>query len=143
MIKKFEACISHWCLKWILMGGRMILINSVLSYILVYWISLILILVSVVSHIIRRIFQFFWVGILDSSKFNFSSWESIALPKHLGGWWLKNMSWFNNALCAKSMWRSLFQNGLKNKVIMENYIKSSFIYQWIRDLVWTITRRLL
>ena len=57
-------------------------------------------------------FNFLWLGSVDFSKYHLAAWEKIALSKNNEGWGIKKLSWFNLALCAKSMLRTLFVTGL-------------------------------
>ena len=97
-----------------------------------YWLSLAMIMASVISKIIRNmIFHFIWVGNMEQSKFHLSSWKSISLPNNLGGRWLKHLAQFNYALSLKSIWRGLFGEGLWRRFLKLEYIIFS-IAQWIR-----------
>ena len=60
------------------------------------------------------------------------SWTTIAMPKILGGWGLKNISYFGKALATKSIWRDLFGTGLWSSLIYEKYLKHVSPVQWIR-----------
>ena len=57
-------------------------------------------------------FKVLWLGSLDFSKYDLAAWEKIALLKNNEGWGIKKLSWFNLALYAKSMLRTLFVTGL-------------------------------
>lgn len=74
---------------------------------------------------------FLWAGKSDSFKFHLVAWEGIASPKLYGGWGLKNLFFFNQALCAKSLWRVLFSRGFCHKVIRSKYIECPIVCDWI------------
>ena len=40
MLNKVDARIGNWCNRWLTLGGRLILIKSVMESLIVYWISL-------------------------------------------------------------------------------------------------------
>ena len=84
--------------------------------------------------LIRKIiFNFLWSGRLNYAKFHLSSWKILCLTKILGGWGLKNIFWFGDALGQKNLWRYLFSNDLRSDVLKCKYIKTFFISQWLRD----------
>ena len=68
------------------------------------------------------IFQFIWEGRLELSKFHLSSWGSLSKLKDKGAWGIKNLFWFNQDLYAKSLWHSLFNDGLWGGVLKDMYL---------------------
>lgn len=66
-------------------------------------------------------------------KFHFAAWDSLSKPKALGGWGIKQLGAFNIALCAKSMWRCLTNNGLWGSVIKAKYLKRLPMVYWFRS----------
>lgn len=60
------------------------------------------------------------------------SWDSLAKPKEYGGWGLKNIFYFGNALTTKSLWRSPFSKGQWSEVIKAKYMKNEDLVDWIR-----------
>jgi len=61
--------------------------------------------------------------------------DSLALPKLLGGWGLKNIHSFSTALTAKIGWRLISSNNLWSKVVTQKYIGLNFVVDWIRRSV--------
>ena len=84
LVHRFDKMIKNWTHQWLSLGGRLVLVNSVLHSLSVYWLSLVPTHVSVLNAIRRKICHFLWTGGRQSSKFHLSSWESLSLPKHLG-----------------------------------------------------------
>lgn len=89
------------------------MVKSVLESILVYWFSLIRIPASIIHGISRRMFQFLWAGSSTRHKFHLTNWESISVPKKMGGWGLKNLDWFSSAQLKKLMERALWEGSLE------------------------------
>jgi hypothetical protein len=122
LIKKVEHMINVWCYRWLSLGGRITLVNYVLSNILVYWFSLVVVPSSIIKTIRSKIFQFLWSGAVNQkSKIHLTSWESISKPKVLGGWGIKNIKWFNIALVLKTIWIGLSGNGLWGEILRAKY----------------------
>ena len=113
----------EWLLKCISrkirisIGGRLVLIESVLQGIPVYWMSLFPLPAVILSKIKPFLFLFLWSGCSMSRKFHLVSWEKLSVPRNLGGWGVKHLGHFNSALCAKMLWRCLFSKCLRGKII--------------------------
>jgi hypothetical protein len=76
---------------------------------------------------IRKLcFKFLWGGQKESFVMPWIKWDSLALPKLLGGWGLKNIHSFSTALAAKTGWRLISSNNLWSKVVSQKYISSRF-----------------
>jgi len=50
----------------------------------------------------------------------------------MGGWGIRDLDLFNQALAAKSMWRDLFHTGLWSSVMRKKYLKGIKIVSWLR-----------
>ena len=78
-------------------------------------------------------FEFFWIGNLDCEKFHLFAWEVLSKPNNKGGWGIKNLLWFNRALCEKRFWRSLFNTTLWVEIIKVKYLKWMSLDYWFRN----------
>jgi hypothetical protein len=65
LLQKVEKRISNWCHRWLTLGGRFILVKSVLENIHVFWLSLAKIPKAILEKIHRRMFSFLWTGNKD------------------------------------------------------------------------------
>jgi hypothetical protein len=119
---KFEKRITHWCNRWLSLGGRFVLIKSVLESQAVYWMALAAIPGTILKRIRQLIFSFLWTSGSANKHLHLCHWESIAKPKSVGGWGLRNIFLFNQALASKSLWRVLSQDGIWHRVITGKYI---------------------
>lgn len=115
-------------------GGRLILVKSVLIGIPIYWLSLHRIPVSILSRLRRLFFNFLWTGAADRRKLILTKWESIVLPTDHSGWGIRNLTYFGIALRMKSFWRSLFGTTSWSKVISAKYLNGDAI-RWLRNPV--------
>jgi hypothetical protein len=130
---KFEKRINQWCNRWLTLGGQYILAKSVLETQSVYWMALAAVPVSVLSKIRKLIFDFLWEGGGKTQRIHLCSWETLAKPKHLGGWGLQNLFLFNHALAANSLWHVLFKEGIWKKVIKDKYLPFYSVATWLRS----------
>jgi ribonuclease HI len=132
LVAKFERKISFWCNKWLSIGGRFILVNSVLHSISVFWMSLEKLPSSILNLLRRLSFNFLWNGQKDTHRFHLCSWNNISKPIKAGGWGLKNLAIFNTALLANSFWRALTHISLWHRVIFDKYLGKKSLIEWIR-----------
>ena len=88
------------------LAGRLTLANSVLSTILIYWMSIIRIPSIVVDKIDRMRCNSLWRGnSLCLGGHCLSWWDQICRPKQLGGLGVINTKLLNTCLLTKWWWR--------------------------------------
>jgi hypothetical protein len=107
LVAIFERKISFWCNKWLSLGGRFILVKSVLEGLAVYWMTLERIPNKIIILFRRLSCNFLWNDRVDNHRFHLCKWQSLYRPRKAGGWGLKNLSIFNSALLACSFWRAV------------------------------------
>ena len=73
-----------------------------------------------------------WTGRRAQEGIPLVKWDRIVRPKELGGWGLKNLYVFNQALETKSLWRMFFNRGLCGKVMKEKYLENKEVEVWLR-----------
>ncbi|CAK8543940.1 unnamed protein product [Lathyrus sativus] len=91
------------------MGGRVILINSVLANLLIHYLAFFKAPHKVVKNLIAIQRRFLWAGNSSNSFIPWVSWNSVCKSKEHGGLGIKHVGRFNSALLAKWLWR--FQTG--------------------------------
>jgi hypothetical protein len=94
--------------------------------------ALVAIPVSVLNKIRQLIYSFLWSGGSDKKHLHLSSWDSIARPKYLGGWGLRNIFLFSKALATNSLWRVLANDGIWHSVILGKYLPHCSVATWLR-----------
>jgi hypothetical protein len=62
LVVKFERKISFWCNKWLSLGGRYVLVKSMLEILSVFWMSLERIPCNILTKLHRLSFNFLWSG---------------------------------------------------------------------------------
>jgi hypothetical protein len=131
--KQFEKRIMSWNHKWLTLGGRFILVKSVLESISVYWMSLAKIPKCVLNNIRRIIFSFLWSGKKEKECMHLTRWKKIGKPKKDGGWGIKNIYIFGQALSVKSLWICLMLPCIWHEIILRKYLKRKTIEKWFRQ----------
>ena len=108
LIKKVENRITNWSHKWLTLGGRVTLINSVLNSIPIYWFSLGQIPISIMINSLRKlIVRFLWSGTGSVDKIHLIKWDMIFIPRAGGGWVIRNPLSSNIALSLKCGWKAI------------------------------------
>lgn len=132
LLKKIEARIALWSYRLLSIGGKLILVQSVLSSIPVYWFSLLEVPAYINKTIKRYFYKFLWNGSLNCDKIPMVAADTLARPYKFGGWGIKELESFNIALRLKSLWRGIFGNTLWSRLIYKKYIKMD-VNDWIRN----------
>ena len=83
LIKKFEKKISLWTHKLLSLGGRLVLVQSVLSSIPVYWMGLAPIPVSTLQKLKRITFAFLWGSSDTNRRYHLACWSDLSWPKKM------------------------------------------------------------
>ena len=91
MIQKYEKRICHWTHKLLSLGGRLILVQSVLSSIPLYWMGLAPIPASTLNKLRSITFAFLWGSIENNRRYHLVNWQSLLWPKENEGWGIKNL----------------------------------------------------
>jgi hypothetical protein len=132
LIEKVDKRINNWTSRWLSLGGRLVLVKVVLQSIPVYWFSLDEGSYLYYSQNPTTYGKFLWRGANKTTGYHLSKWQTIAFPKELGGWGIRNIYWFAKSLAAKSCWRGIFGNSLWSQILKGKYIKGVDLISWIR-----------
>lgn len=105
-------------------GGNITLINSTLSNLPTYCLSLFPIPVGVTNHIEKIQRDFLWGGVSDEFKIHLFSWSKICTALYLGGLGVRNLILFNRARLAKWLWHYATKREVSWRAMMEAKYKS-------------------
>ncbi|GLU01659.1 hypothetical protein SLE2022_189580 [Rubroshorea leprosula] len=135
LVELFAKKLSAWKGRYLSLGGRITLINSVLSSLPVFWMSVYLIPKGTIHSLdkIRR--GFLWGGAAGEKKINWVKWEQVCKVKKQGGLGVKDLRKFNIALLGKWWGRLVMaEKGLWKKVIEEKYGRvGDPSFNWLRE----------
>lgn len=114
----------------------MILSQSVLAQISVYWAHLFFIPSTIIKKLNSLMATFIWGGAVEKKKY-LTKLDNITLPKKMGGWSLMNLRIFGSALLCKTLLRAVFGESLWCKAIKMKYMGNKDIHFWYRnDFMW-------
>lgn len=105
VVHKVRQRLSSWSSKHLSLGGRIVLIKSVLSALPIYFLSFFK-APTVIIHTLESLFKnFIWGGCEGSKKISWVAWDKVCRKKEEGGLKIKNLKAFNRALLGKWCWR--------------------------------------
>ncbi|GLT32791.1 hypothetical protein SLA2020_074320 [Shorea laevis] len=122
VLKKFQAKLAIWKSTTLSFGGRITLLNSVLSAIPIFYMSLFLMPSCVVSELISIQRAFLWGGVELKRRIPWVKWDYICFSKRKGGLGVPDLCRKNWALLG-NWWFRLGDGveGLWKKVVREKY----------------------
>ena len=125
VIDRFEKRLSTWKAKFLSSGGRLVLLNSVLSSLPIFMMSFFEIPAGVLKKLDAIRSRFFWQGGGSKRKYRLARWNIVCQPKELGGLGVSNLAIKNTSLLSKWLFKLLNEDGmwqqlLKNKYLGEN-----------------------
>jgi hypothetical protein len=114
-----------WRGRFLSLGGRLTLMNSYLTNVPLYKLSI----YSAPKSVIRRIDihrkNLLWQSGRDCKKIHLANWEMVCTPKMQGGLGVLDLNCMNDALLAKWLWNIENSNGLWQEIIRAKYINVS------------------
>lgn len=128
VLEKYEKKLVNWKSKYLSLGGRVTLTNSVLDALPTYMMSIFPMPANVIDRMdaIRR--NFLWQGNCDPNdhKFHLVKWDQVIQSKKEGGLGIRNLKLQNQSLMMKWLWRfasqeqALWKETIKARFGMEN-----------------------
>lgn len=101
MLQKVEKRLDGWKKAWLSRGGTLTLIQSVLSSMLTYFMSLFRISISVAKRIEKAMRNFLWEGVGEGKRDHLVKWSVVSQPICKGVLGLGNLVKSNRALLGK------------------------------------------
>ncbi|GAU18134.1 hypothetical protein TSUD_248350 [Trifolium subterraneum] len=120
VIEVLQKRLASWKNKYVSLGGRVVLLNSVLAAIPIFYLSLFKMPVGVWKKIVNLQRRFLWGGVAGSSKIPWVNWRDVCRPKKEGGLGVKDLRIMNISLLAKWKWRLLSEGKSIWKNVLED-----------------------
>ena len=102
---RFRKRLASWKSQYISKGGRLTLIQSTLSSLPIYCLSLFRMPISICSRLEKIQRDFLWSGSSMAKKTHLVNWKTVCTEKKKGGLGLRRFSILNKALMCKWCWR--------------------------------------
>ena len=149
LLEHMTKRLNSWGNKFLSFGGRIVLLNSVLNAIPIFYLSFLKMSVKVLMRLVRIQREFLWGSVGGERKINWVKWSKVCQPKDKGGLGIRDIRLVNLSLLAKWRWRIL-QGGeaLWIKVLIEKYGNDienlldrevdnwpRYVSKWCKDIV--------
>lgn len=93
--------LEGWTNRFLNLGGRIILLKSVLSSLCIFMMSFYKMPKKMEHKFTCVLRKFLWGGVEDRRHISWIKWEVVTLPLSKGGLGVKNLELFNQALLNK------------------------------------------
>jgi hypothetical protein len=107
MLEVLKKRLGSWGNKYVSLGGRIVLINAVLSSIPIFFLSYMKMPVKVWREVVKLQRNFLWGGLSLKRRISWVKWEDICRPKKEGGLGIRDLRLVNLSLLAKWRWKLL------------------------------------
>ncbi|XP_039130342.1 uncharacterized protein LOC120266746 [Dioscorea cayenensis subsp. rotundata] len=133
LVTKVRGRLSSWKSSYLSMGGRLTLVNSVLSALPTYWMSLFRLPKWVIKAIDRIRRDFLWSSPdIDHPGCRLVAWKNICRAKEQGGWGILDLSTFNLSLLGKWRWKMM---GCVSVQVKSGFESLFWKDRWLNGLV--------
>jgi hypothetical protein len=117
LIKRMEG----WKGGALSFGGRLILINSCLSSIPTYYMSMHLLPKTILKRMDITRKRFFWQEGGVKRKYHLVKWAKVTSPKQKGGLGIKDLRRMNLSLLCRWWWKLEYEEGLWQDIVKKKY----------------------
>jgi len=141
VLNKLKDRLSVWKGRFLSLAGRVCLLKSVLTSVLLYYLSLYKAPTSICKSIIKIQRRFLWGWGKENKSISWVSWEVVCKPKEEGGLGVRDIRKFNTSLLAKWRWRYISEETGRWKELLESKYGSEMQIMvklqswWWRDLL--------
>jgi hypothetical protein len=125
--QRIEKKLSSWKGKHLSVGGRLVLINSVLTSLVMFMLSFFEVLRGVLEKIDYYRSRFYWQCEQHKKKYRLERWSIICQPKEQGGLGIQNIDVQNRCLLSKWLFRLITEEGIWQNMFKRKYLHSQTI----------------
>ena len=122
-IKKLDA----WICGSASSGARLTLLQSCLSGLPSYYMSMFLLNKTFIEKIYKHMRRFFWQGVQKKRKYYMVKWRRICRSRSKGGLGVKDLRKQNISLLVKWWWRLETQDGLLQRIVRAKYLQNQSV----------------
>ena len=104
VVVRMKKRLSRWKGRFLSLTGRICLINSTLSTIPLFYLSLLKMSVVVANELVKTQRNFLWRWGSNGRKVAWASWKKVCAAREIGGHGIIDLRTFNLALLGKWVW---------------------------------------
>ena len=127
--ERFQKKLSSWKGKLLSVGGRLVLINSVLSSLPMFMLSFFKIPKGVLKKLDYYRSRFFWQCDDHQKKYRLAKWSILSTPKCVGGLGITNLEFQNICLLSKWLFELLNEEGMWQTILKRKYLGNKVLSQ--------------
>uniref|UniRef100_A0A453QG48 Reverse transcriptase zinc-binding domain-containing protein n=1 Tax=Aegilops tauschii subsp. strangulata TaxID=200361 RepID=A0A453QG48_AEGTS len=125
--EKFLKCCESWIGNSASSGGRLTLLNSSLTSIIYYYMSMFMLPKKIIEKLDKHRKKFFWQETGGRKRYHLVKWYRICRSKNKGGLGVKDLHEQNISLLTKWWWKLEIQQGLWQDVVRAKYFKNDTV----------------
>jgi hypothetical protein len=127
--ERFQKKLSSWKGKLLSSGGRLVLINSILSSLPMFMMSFFRIPKGVLEKLDYYRSRFFWQCDEHKKKYRLARWSIMRKPKSVGGLGIINLEVQNKCLLSKWLFKLINEEGIWQDILKKKYLKGKTLAQ--------------
>ncbi|XP_019251036.1 PREDICTED: uncharacterized protein LOC109229948 [Nicotiana attenuata] len=132
LITKVKDKLQTWKGKLLSVGGRAVLINSVLQSMPIHLLSAVNPPAYVINRLHKIFARFFWSSSMEGKARHWASWDNLCLPKEEGGVGFRSLHDMSKALFCRLWWNFRTKPSLWSSFMCQKYCKkmNAIIVPW-------------
>jgi len=127
--ERFQKKLSSWKGKMLSSGGRLVLINSILSSLPMFMMSFFRIPKGVLKKLDYYRSRFFWQCDEHKKKYRLARWSILRKPKSVGGLGILDLDIQNKYLLSKWLFRLVNEDGMWQSILKRKYLQNKTLTQ--------------
>jgi hypothetical protein len=131
--QRIEKKLSSWKGKHMSVGGHLVLINSVLTSLVMFMLSLFEVLRGVFEKIDCYRSRFSCQSDQHKKKYRLKRWDIICQPKEQGGLGIQNIDVQNRCMQCKWLFKLINEEGIWQNILKRKYLRSQTITQVLKS----------